>query len=747
MYGLRGVLAGLPVRLASAVSVLLFLFGPALGASDGSQPVTIGVLAKRGAEKCLQTWGKTAEYLTAEIPGHSFTIRPLAYHEVGPAVARGEVDFVLANPALYVELERPFGASPIATLKNQWPGGSGTVYAGVIFSKADRKDLEHLADLKGKRFMAADEESFGGWQMAWREFKEHGVDPHRDFRQLQFAGTHDAVVYAVREGKVDAGTVRTDTLERMALEGTIRLEEFHVIHEHGGGDAPLAVLHSTRAYPEWPFAKLRHTSDDLAKEVAIALMSMSPGDPAAKAASCAGWTIPHNYEPVDECLRELQIGPYRDYGKVSPGAVVRRYWPWLIGGVALLAVACIVSVYVTRLNRALAHALSEHKKELADRKRAQETLRLSETRLRQIIDLVPHIIFAKDRHGRFLLVNRAIAEAYGMTAEELTGRNHAQVHPVQSEVRQMLEDDRAVIESGQPKTIPEESFVDVHGNLRLLHVIKIPYTTSGTSEPAILGVGIDVTEQKRAEEVLRKSEQWRAESEKLAAVGRLAAGVAHEINNPLTVVLTFSCLLAEKENLDEQDKQDLALIVHETTRASAIVRDLLDFARERPVKRELLDINDVIRRTLRLLGNQKAFQQITIREDLRSDLPAVHGDMNQLEQVFLNLSLNACEAMPHGGTLAISSLAEDGNVLARVADTGCGISKMHLDKIFEPFFTTKPVGKGTGLGLSVSYGIVQQHGGALTVESTEGKGTTFTVVLPSVENTMRDGSPLKKAGS
>src|SRR3972149_7089056 len=122
MYGLRGVLAGVPVRLASAVSVLLFLCGPAQGPSGGSQPATIGVLAKRGAEKCLQTWGKTAEYLTAEIPGHSFTIRPLAYHEVGPAVARGEVGVVLANPALHVELERAFGASPIASLKNQWRG-------------------------------------------------------------------------------------------------------------------------------------------------------------------------------------------------------------------------------------------------------------------------------------------------------------------------------------------------------------------------------------------------------------------------------------------------------------------------------------------------------------------------------------------------------------------------------------------------------------------------------------------------
>ncbi|MHC4178425.1 MAG: PAS domain-containing protein, partial [Planctomycetota bacterium] len=137
--------------------------------------------------------------------------------------------------------------------------------------------------------------------------------------------------------------------------------------------------------------------------------------------------------------------------------------------------------------------------EIAERKRAEETLRLSETRLREIIDLVPHMIFAKDREGRFLLANRATAEAYDMTVEQLTGKKHADVHPVEEELEHMLEDDRAVIDSGQPTTVPEESFVDAEGNLRLLHSIKIPYTASGTSEPAILGVAIDVTELKRAE--------------------------------------------------------------------------------------------------------------------------------------------------------------------------------------------------------------------------------------------------------
>jgi signal transduction histidine kinase len=153
----------------------------------------------------------------------------------------------------------------------------------------------------------------------------------------------------------------------------------------------------------------------------------------------------------------------------------------------------------------------------------------------------------------------------------------------------------------------------------------------------------------------------------------------------------------------------------------------------------------VIRRTVRLLGNQEAFQKITLREDFQEDLPKVDGDMNQLQQVFLNLSLNACEAMPNGGTLSISTSVRDGKVLVKLADTGCGIKQEHLDQIFEPFFSTKPVGQGTGLGLSVSYGILRQHGGSVEVESEEGKGTTFAVVLTPLQDTEVDKHS-RKAG-
>jgi len=234
----------------------------------------------------------------------------------------------------------------------------------------------------------------------------------------------------------------------------------------------------------------------------------------------------------------------------------------------------------------------------------------------------------------------------------------------------------------------------------------------------------------RAELLKQATRQQIRRSEQLASVGRLAAGVAHEINNPLTGVLAFADLMREKENLDDQDREDLGVIIRETKRAREIVRGLLDYARETPSVKTVLGVNDVVRQTTRLLGNREAFQHVNIVEILDDNLPPVSGDRNQLQQVLMNLALNACEAMPNGGTLRIATSLVDHRVVIEVTDTGCGIRPEHIEKIFDPFFTTKPVGKGTGLGLSVSAGIIQQHDGTLEAQSTLDKGTTFTITLP-----------------
>jgi two-component system NtrC family sensor kinase len=238
--------------------------------------------------------------------------------------------------------------------------------------------------------------------------------------------------------------------------------------------------------------------------------------------------------------------------------------------------------------------------------------------------------------------------------------------------------------------------------------------------------------QRREHQLDQLTRQQIGRSEKLASIGRLAAGIAHEINNPLTGVLTFAHLIRDRQPEQSQDREDVELIIHETQRAAEVVQGLLDFARERPVSKRELDVNAVIQRMVRLVENQKEMRRVHIEQSYDEDLPTILGDANQLQQVLLNLFLNAAAAMPDGGILQVSTRREDADVVVDVADSGCGILPEHLDKIFDPFFTTKPVGQGTGLGLSVSYGIIEQHGGSIEVESQPDNGSCFTIRLPAL---------------
>ncbi|NTV13031.1 MAG: phosphate/phosphite/phosphonate ABC transporter substrate-binding protein [Desulfobulbaceae bacterium] len=331
------------------------LFLTLASATVAGNKVKVGVLAHRGAATALKMWNPTAEYLSSNIPAHTFTIIPLGFQEIGPAVAQGEVDFVLANSSIYVELEARYGVSRIATLQNEGLVGDYNVFGGVIFCRSDRPDINNLEDLKGKSFLAVDATSLGGWQVAWRELKKQGLDPYRDFRRLQFTeSTHDEVVYAVRDGKADAGTVRTDTLERLAEEGKIDLKGFHILNQQREKNFP--YLLSTRLYPEWPLAVVRDTDGALAKQVAVALFQMPMASPAIKAAKIRSWTIPLDYQPVHDLLKELRLRPYQDYGKVTIGEIFRLYWYWIVLAMIALATMTGLTMHVLRLNKHLSHS-------------------------------------------------------------------------------------------------------------------------------------------------------------------------------------------------------------------------------------------------------------------------------------------------------------------------------------------------------------------------------------------------------
>ena len=235
-----------------------------------------------------------------------------------------------------------------------------------------------------------------------------------------------------------------------------------------------------------------------------------------------------------------------------------------------------------------------------------------------------------------------------------------------------------------------------------------------------------------------------ARAEKLAAVGRLAAGVVHEINNPLATIAacaeSLENRIAEGAFGDSSELEDLneylGLIRDEAFRCKQITNGLLDFSRLRAGNRVPVNVGDLIKMTARLVTHQQRGENIQIDVATTKDLPMVLGDEGQLQQAFVALATNAIDAMPDGGTLTLRAAAAGPNVILEIKDTGIGITPENLTKIFDPFFTTKDVGRGTGLGLAVCYGIVSEHGGRLDVRSTVGVGTTFTISLPKASDSV-----------
>lgn len=268
----------------------------------------IGVLAKRGPVKALKQWKATGDYLSAAITGKDFEIVPLGFDAVNPAIENGDVDFFLINSSMFVTAKVKYGASSIATMVNSRQGKPLKSFGGVVITSSENDDINSLSDLKGKRFMAVKKSSFGGWQMAYKEFHDIGINPEKDFAELNFGGKHDNVVLAIQNEAFDAGTVRTDTLERMQAEGIIDMEDFKIINKKEYTDFPFVC--STTLYPEWPLAKVKATPDALAKEVVDALKKLQSSDPAAKSAKVIGWVDSLDYGPVENLQKALMVGAY-----------------------------------------------------------------------------------------------------------------------------------------------------------------------------------------------------------------------------------------------------------------------------------------------------------------------------------------------------------------------------------------------------------------------------------------------------
>ena len=355
-------------------------------------------------------------------------------------------------------------------------------------------------------------------------------------------------------------------------------------------------------------------------------------------------------------------------------------------------------------------------------RRAKELARLKDFN-ENIIESISVGVMVVNLHGRITNWNGALEQIYGLKREEVIGRRIAEVF--QSEMLRALRDlmSRGEWREGEPANIYKFRAQTPDGRDLTLNIsLAALQSKTAKIEGSLIAIE-DVTERVGLEAQLQQSD-------KLSSIGLLAAGVAHEVNTPLAGISSYSQMLMQQIPDNDPRRQLLEKIYRQTSRASSIVNNLLNFSRLTEARYAPVDLNRVIDDTIQLLEAQLRNTEIEVVRTYADDLPLAFGDGPKLQQVLMNLILNARDAMPHGGRLVISTESDEDSAVVEVRDTGLGIAPEHLAKIYDPFFTTKQIGKGTGLGLAVSYGIVRDHGGHIDVESKLGEGTRFQITLP-----------------
>ncbi len=359
-------------------------------------------------------------------------------------------------------------------------------------------------------------------------------------------------------------------------------------------------------------------------------------------------------------------------------------------------------------------------------KESNRQLRIARDHLQAVFDTAGVCISIVDRDLRILKCNEKQKELLAKNASGIMGRHCYRVYcgidspPLSCPAIETLE-------TGRPVFIKE-----ITKKGKVFQIVTSPLKNGDGTVEGVIEVSMDITEKKKAEDAMRHTE-------KLASIGQLAAGIAHELNTPLGNIIGYTKLVLQDQAIAQEQKTKLEVIAEQANIGSKIIRGLLDFSHQKRPVLEKFSLNTLIRRVADSLQDTFTAGNIRIIRSLER-LPSLHADPNQIEQVIYNIIINAVHALEgRGGIIKIKSRTIKHEVEFSIQDNGPGIPKAHINRIFDPFFTTKPVGKGTGLGLSICTGIIQEHGGSIYVESAPGKGTTFTARLPYKPKTLCGG--------
>ena len=744
--------------------------------------INIVVLAIRGKSKAFQMWQPTADYLSRQIPGYHFNIQPVSIDSISAAVQSGTADFVLTNPGLYAELEAMHGIFHIATLRNQRSAKAYTRFGALIISRSGRMDISGLRSLKGKSFMAVHPKAFGGWWMAWREFEQAGINPQEDFSRLVFSGfPQDKIVLAVQNNRIDAGTVRTNTLERMAAEGKINLKDFKVINPQSTPGFPFK--HSTRLYPEWPFAATHKISNGFARQVAIALLNLPPDSPEAQASSSMGWTVPLDYQPIHKLMETLHVSLHAEEWHVTLKDIFREYRSWIITLSITIIGLAFTTLIALKLNWHLRQSKKYFEAEVQERKRAETAELMQAERIRVLYEAasmpnqsleqqidevlklgckalnmdVGKVAFIDTQNKTSTMLNVVTFDKFKLepgivlklddtfcsiiVAKELSifsmhhiGTSKYTNHPAYRKTK--FESYIGCLIKNKNQQFWTISFSSLRSHT--------PFPDTDIDLIKLMGRWVTVIlEQKQSQYALRKAKEEAETANRIKS--EFLANMSHELRTPLNAIIGFSELLLDEMKNEEQTqyKNDINMIYHAGNHLLTLINNILDFSKVEANKMKI-NIDEI------LLGSfvkeivttmaptaEKNGNRIIITSHNESD--KFHTDQIKFRQVMLNLLSNATK-FTQDGTISIHCdwhIKEETKYLhIKIHDTGIGISENDISHLFKPFTQVDQAinrqYEGTGLGLTISRKFCEMLGGNILLESTLGKGSTFTICLPEL---------------
>lgn len=537
-------------------SLFIGLLLVSLSAGALARPVlTLGVFAFRPKPLMAHQYQPLIDYLGQQVPAAEFRLAVLTQDEMEQALTAGKLDLVFTNPSHFVVLrhmKQLTGA--MATLVALEKGQPTSMLGGVILARADRNDIQWLADLREKRIAVPGVKYLGGYQTQAYEAMQTGIDLQNE-ASLRVMGSHDNVIQALLEGTVDVGFVRTGIIEAMTREGRLPNGRLKVINRQQPPDFPYAV--STRLYPEWAFAALPHVDQHIVRDIARALLRIEPDSPVAKAADIHGFIAPADYLPVENLARALRLPPFEGTPEFTEADIWARYQAHLLIALAGFAAVLALGLRLAAGNRRL-HL-------------AQTALRQTQASLSALLDNTPYLMWLKDADGRFLAVNRMfVASAGKQDASEIIGKTDFDLWPAELAERYRA-DDLEVMASGQQKLIEAEE-ID-RGRPRWMETYKTPIRDAGGHLLGTAGFARDISER-RAREHRRMAEEMahrdtlirevhhriKNNLQSVAALLRRALGAHAELDARLDVAITQVHTVAAVHGLQSGDPREISLL-------------------------------------------------------------------------------------------------------------------------------------------------------------------------------------------